>query len=134
MSVFLILYIVNCSRWKSFTVVELNSNLLETFAVAPTISCGQTSICTGCYHFQWKNFAVANQSAKTMKLFHLQQFAIYSMVPHYEPLDWKSKILKHVFNRKLIMQKNPKLYSGDLNPRQLTFEARAMEASQLEST
>ena len=90
--------------------------------------------CTGCYHFQWKSFAVANQSAKTMKLFHLQQLAIYSMVPHYEPLDWKSKILKHVLNRKLIMQKNTKLYSGDLNPRQLTFEGRAMEALQLEST
>ena len=29
--------------------------------------------------FHWKNFAVTNYSAKTTKLFHLEQFAIYGI-------------------------------------------------------
>ena len=34
-------YIANCSRWKSFAVVELNCNLLENIRGCTIVLCGQ---------------------------------------------------------------------------------------------
>ena len=58
---------------KSFAVVEINCNLLENIHGCMVILYGQTLL-----HrlFHWKSFAVTNQSTKTAKLFHLEQFAI----------------------------------------------------------
>ena len=69
-------YIANRSRWKSFVVVEINCNSLENIHGCMMIWYSQTLL-----HrlFHWKSFAVADQSMKTAKLFHLEQFAIYGM-------------------------------------------------------
>ena len=70
---------LNHSRWKSFAVVEMNCNSLENVHGCMVILCGQTLLHSGIIAIYRKSFAVTNQSAKTVKLFHLKRFAIYSI-------------------------------------------------------
>ena len=67
-------YIANHSRWKGFVVAKLNCNSLENIHGWTVVLYVQSLL-----HrlFHWKSFTVTSRSAKTAKLFHLKQFAIY---------------------------------------------------------
>ena len=65
------------SRWKSFVVVEMNSNLLETTPSCMVVLCSQAG---GIIIILLEGFVVINQFVKTVKLFHLKLFAIYDSI------------------------------------------------------
>ena len=73
-------YIANYSRWENFVVAELNCNSLKNIHGWMVVLYGQ-SLLHGLFH--WKSFTVTDRSAKTAKLFHLEQFAIYVQYMFY---------------------------------------------------
>ena len=68
-------YIVNCLRWKSFAVTELNCNSLENIYGWTVVLHGQGIT----QAISLEKFHVTNRSAKTTKRFHLERFAMYSI-------------------------------------------------------
>ena len=81
---FYIPYVANHLRWKSFAVAELNCNSLVNICSWTVVLHGQ-SLLHRLYH--WKSFVV---TAKTVKLFHLERFAIYFI--NMKPFKcWKHK-------------------------------------------
>ena len=64
-SYWLLLYIANHSRWKSFAVAKLDCNSLENIRGWMAVLYGQSLL-----HrlFHWKSFVVTNWSMKTTKL------------------------------------------------------------------
>ena len=61
---------------ENFTVAKLNCNSLENICGWMVVLHGQDLL-----HrlFHWKSFAVTDWSTKTVKLFHLEQFAMYGI-------------------------------------------------------
>ena len=72
-----ILYIANRLRWKSFAVAELNCNSLKNIC-SWTVVMHSQGLLNRLFH--WKSFSAADQSVKTAKLFHLERFAICSVI------------------------------------------------------
>ena len=61
---------------ESFTVVKLNCIILESIWGWIVILYGQ-SLLDRLFH--WKSFTITDRSTKTVKQFHLKQFAMYGM-------------------------------------------------------
>ena len=74
--------IANCSRWKSFVVAKLNCNLLENICSWIVVMYGQNLL------HRLFHFAVTDWSAKTAKLFHLEQFVhlilLYALLGYFD--------------------------------------------------
>ena len=63
----------NRLRWKSFMVAKLNYNSLENICGWTVVLYDQSLL------YRLKSFVVTDRSAKTVKLFYLERFAIYGM-------------------------------------------------------
>ena len=71
----LVLYIANCSRWKSFAVAELNFKLLENICNWMVV-CMARPIPTA---ISLEKFCDTDRSMKTVKLLHFVRFTIYGI-------------------------------------------------------
>ena len=76
---YITLYIASCSRWKSFVVFADQLVTMKLFQWNSTCNCNGPWPCKTTVQTQ-KSSSTLQFSSATMKLFHLEQFAIYGII------------------------------------------------------
>ena len=90
---------INCSRWKSFAVAELNLNSLENIRSWMVVLHGK-AYCTGYFTFHWKSFAVYRLIRENHETFPPRTICNTQYIPinstnlsfprkSYIPLQWQ---------------------------------------------